>query len=468
MKVRVENLGPLKQAELELGDLTIICGNNNTGKTYATYALFGFLHHWSNMPGGTVTSQQISTLLRDGELRIDVSDSKLTGRILDKACRWYSQELPKVLASKSEHLRDARFHVELGYDELPKVSDRDYEKMVRQGKNTNFLSMRKSANDTELVVTLLADQNTTDIPSDRFIKKLISDSLVEILFDGIFPDPFIASAERTGAAIFRKELNFARNRLLEEMARSGGNVDPVRLLLKSYQDYALPVKVNADFIRNLESISKEDSALLTDHPDFLDDFTDIIGGEYLAGSNDTLYFKPSGGRLKLTMDESSSAVRSLLDTGFYLRHVAKKGDLLMMDEPELNLHPENQRRIARLFARLVNSGIRVFITTHSDYIVKELNTLIMLNLVRPHLKRIAEDEGYRPDELLSPEQVKVYIAKADLVQLKQNSKRSRHPTLVKADVSPDFGISAPSFDESINRMNEIQDAIVWGDMGEDL
>ena len=59
----------------------------------------------------------------------------------------------------------------------------------------------------------------------------------------------------------------------------------------------------------------------------------------------------------------------------------------MIDEPELNLHPDNQRRIARLLARLVNLGIKVFITTHSSYIIKELNTLIMLNRDEPHLKR---------------------------------------------------------------------------------
>ncbi len=41
---------------------------------------------------------------------------------------------------------------------------------------------------------------------------------------------------------------------------------------------------------------------------------------------------------------------------------------------ELNLQLENQRRVARLFARLINVGVKVFVTTHSDYIVKELNT----------------------------------------------------------------------------------------------
>ena len=32
MKVQVKNLGVLRQAEFELGEFTIICGGNNTGK----------------------------------------------------------------------------------------------------------------------------------------------------------------------------------------------------------------------------------------------------------------------------------------------------------------------------------------------------------------------------------------------------------------------------------------------------
>ena len=46
LTVRLKNIGILKQAEFSLGDLTIICGENNTGKTYATYALYSFLKSW--------------------------------------------------------------------------------------------------------------------------------------------------------------------------------------------------------------------------------------------------------------------------------------------------------------------------------------------------------------------------------------------------------------------------------------
>ena len=163
------------------------------------------------------------------------------------------------------------------------------------------------------------------------------------------------------------------------------------------------------------------------------------------------------------MVESSSAVRSLLDIGFYLRHIVQKGELLMVDEPESNLHPANQRRIARLFARLVNLGVKVFITTHSDYIIKELNTLIMLNHDKPHLKRIAEENGYQQSELISSDQVKVYMAREELMPLEEGQKRRRRGhTLVEADIDPVLGIESPSFDKTIDEMNTILEDIVWG------
>jgi len=106
-----------------------------------------------------------------------------------------------------------------------------------------------------LVVTLLAEKGKTKIPQNVIVK-VVGDALKEIIFGRVFPTPFIASAERTGAAIFRKELNFARNRLLEEMTQADKNVDPLDLLFKVYQDYALPVKANVDFTRQLETLVK--------------------------------------------------------------------------------------------------------------------------------------------------------------------------------------------------------------------
>lgn len=455
MKIKVKNLGALKQAEFTLGELTIICGGNNTGKTYATYALFGFLFTWRQILAIEINDDNIQQLLADGVIHLDIQKYvKQAEQIVSKACQVYTQQLPQIFAAPAKRFKKTEFQVNLDIKNIRLT--RKFELTIGSA-NVELFSMTKREESRELVVTLLVEKEKAKIPN-QILKHTIADALKDIIFAEIIPRPFIASAERTGAAIFRKELNFARNRLLEQMGQGNNKIHPMELLFKAYQDYALPIKTNVDFTRELETIVKKSSFIAENHPDILADFADIIGGQYTVTRNDELYYEPNGKRLKLSMDESSSAVRSLLDIGFYLKHEAQIGDLLMVDEPELNLHPENQRRVARLFARLVNLGIKVFITTHSDYIIKELNTLIMLNHDKPHLKRIAEEEGYREVELISSNKIKVYIAEEA-----GKTKTNKCQTLTPADIDPEMGIEARSFDITIETMNRIQEAIVWGE-----
>ena len=459
MKIQIKNLGPLKQAEFSLGDLTIICGGNNTGKTYATYTLFGFLHDWHKLLSIDIQDDKIWQLLNDGVMIMDLQEyTEKAGQILAEGCQKYTKQLSKVFAAPADRFQKTAFQVILDTQHI-RITDKFERKMSTE--NAEIFSITKKEESTELTVTLLAEKEKVKIPSD-VIRAVIADTVKEIIFGHLFPNPFISSAERTGTAIFQKELNFARNRLLDEVSRADKMINPMELLLKDYQNYALPVEMNVEFIRQLESIEKKRSFIAERHPEMLSDFADIIAGDYTVTRNDQLYFVPKGKEIKLSMGESSSAVRSLLDIGFYLRHAAQPGDLLMVDEPELNLHPENQRRMARVFARLVNLDIRVFITTHSDYIIKELNTLIMLNHDKPHLKRIAETEGYRPEELISSDKIRVYIAETALVKSDDNDKETLSQTLTLADTDPELGIEARSFDTTIETMNRIQKEIVWG------
>ncbi len=459
MKVKIKNLGALKQAEFSLGDMTILCGGNNTGKTYATYALFGFLSGWRKVLSVELFPQTVNQLLADGVVHIDINDyARNAANILADGCARYTKHLPMVFAAPEDRFKNSEFVVTIDPNDIQ--LDKQYERRMKAA-NAELFSIVKAEGSRDLVVTLLVEKGKVKIPQDVIVR-VIDDALKDIIFGHVFPNPFIASAERTGAAIFRKELNFARNRLLEEMTQADKNVDPMDLLFKVYQDYALPVKENVDFTRQLETLAKKSSFIDQRYPEVLTDFADIIGGVYTVTKNDELCYIPKGKSVKLTMDESSSAVRSLLDIGFYLKHMAKPGDLLIVDEPELNLHPENQRRVARLFARLVNLDIKVFITTHSDYIIKEMNTLIMLNHDKPHLKRIAKAERYKPEELIVAERIRVYMAEERMVKLDGGRRKTRCQTLTPADIDSELGIEARSFDTTIETMNRIQEEIVWG------
>jgi len=43
MKFTFKNIGYIDEGEVTLGDLTVICGPNNVGKTYLSYSIYGFL-----------------------------------------------------------------------------------------------------------------------------------------------------------------------------------------------------------------------------------------------------------------------------------------------------------------------------------------------------------------------------------------------------------------------------------------
>ena len=74
LKIRLKNLGILKHAEFSLGDLTIICGENNTGKTYTDYTLYGFLHDWRGLIDFGVSDAQVQHLLTDGGIKIELGE----------------------------------------------------------------------------------------------------------------------------------------------------------------------------------------------------------------------------------------------------------------------------------------------------------------------------------------------------------------------------------------------------------
>jgi hypothetical protein len=459
LKFKLRNIGAIKYAEMEIGDLTILCGTNNTGKTYATYALYGFLFFWQDAYSIiTVKHSLVRKLLEEGSIEINIQQFVDSAQeLLRKGCEAYSDRLASVFASSAAHFAESDFSVELNGDDIQPVGD--FERTMGAAKSQLFAISKKEGSSL-VAISLLVEKEKVRIP-EHIVGKIIGDSLKDIVFEGLFPRPFIASAERTGAAIFRKELNFARNRLFEEMGASDKNIDPLELFSKVYSDYAQPIRANVDFTRQLETLSKNDSFISLHHPDLLSRFSDIIGGSYLVTKDEQLYYVPAGKRMRLTMDESSSSVRSLLDIGFYLRHVAHPGDLLIIDEPELNLHPSNQRRLARLFAELVNLGIKVFITTHSDYIIKELNTLIMLYAGGDDLTALANREGYRNTELLDPKRVAAYMA--DYATINTGLKRRvKCQTLLKSSVDPRLGIEVPTFDATIDEMNRIQDEILWG------
>ena len=55
----------------------------------------------------------------------------------------------------------------------------------------------------------------------------------------------------------------------------------------------------------------------------------------------------------------------------------RPSDIIFIEEPEAHLHPENQVKLMKIFARLVNKNVKLFMASHSNYVFNELNNRIL-------------------------------------------------------------------------------------------
>jgi len=460
MKFHFKNLGLLDQVDIELADLTLICGENNTGKTYATYAVYGFLRSWRQILRFLLEDEIDELLKQTREYRIDLSkmfDDKVDS-YLERMGKTYVSRLPRAFATDSNV-----FEHTICVPNTCRATDyvtQPYQSSVQAGPSGKVLAtLKKDAGSTVLDV-LVADPEVLQ-RSFGGLTNFIADAIADLVFAQHLPRVHIASAERTGAAIFRKELDMARTRMLKTLNEIDSKElkrNPLKILQGIETDYAWPVEDNVDFVRQLEDLDKRTGELAKAHPELLTAFDAIIGGSYKVIKQQLVFQAKGAGKQRFTMNEASSCIRALLDVGFYLRCRARAGDLFIIDEPELNLHPKNQRAFARFVARMVNAGIKVFITTHSDYLVKELNTLIMLNQRTEHTRAVQQQNGYDDAELIDPERIRLYMTGFS----KPASGRGKVRTLISATIYPDRGIEVGTFDDTIETMNSIQSEILYG------
>ena len=112
MIIHISNIGAIRQALFKFSKLTIICGDNNTGKTYATYAFHGFLTYFHEIFFIKLERDIIEDLFNNGILNISYKEiSEKRQKFLDEACKEYVQQLHLVFASEKNNFSNSDFKI---------------------------------------------------------------------------------------------------------------------------------------------------------------------------------------------------------------------------------------------------------------------------------------------------------------------------------------------------------------------
>lgn len=452
MKFKVNRLGKIDSTEFELNDLTIICGKNNTAKTYITYTLYGFIKFIDDLKFSVKPFFDEYFKNLDSQNSIQLPISVLNNFLYNDLVKQFSITIPDIFSGNKILFQDSQIniinHLHINNLEINRLSILgSYAIEIIKKPQNDYILVKKTKFESEDVSYNDSDiEHLIQFSLERELKSIIRNDLLKDI-----PRVFISSVERSGISLFQKEITLNRSNIYESIFAKLNSLNENR---NKFNTYPIAIQDNLKFVQRLFFTKQTPSEFILNNNDIIGEFSNLIGGEYILDKdNEEIKFIPTDSNLQLSMIESSSSIRALCDLGIYLKFFAKFGDLIMIDEPELNLHPENQRKLGRLFAKLINKGIKILITTHSDYIIKELSILTIMYHNKDIISNINDISNvkYNESNLISPKKINVFLTEYDNGRI----------ILKPCEIDPYNGILVSSFDDSISDINNIMDELAF-------
>ncbi len=129
-----------------------------------------------------------------------------------------------------------------------------------------------------------------------------------------------------------------------------------------------------DLISKINSPKSDDYNRISDSQKmFMDQISNIIEGKVYYDEKIGDYIFKQNSELKIQSINIASGIKSFGIIQLLIASGAiNPNTLLIIDEPEVHLHPEWQLKYAKLITLLVDSGVYVLISSHSPYMIEAL------------------------------------------------------------------------------------------------
>lgn len=443
--VHVKNFGKIEEASVEVAPLTLFVGDNNSGKSYMMTLIYGLL--------------TMDFLLDDYEIDEDGDTYKHCCEIVKKMIaqeneheyclsldqvRLFENLINEIIESNKDSFLLRLFNKEMSAQKIEitfldncqmkfYISNYGYKPNL---KKISVCPMKRGHEQDVVGYGARTDNFTEDGGGYSFFIKYIMQSMLQ---GGIFDRQnrkciYLPSA-RTGFMLTYKTLI--------------GNAMKEKFTLKKTCKNLL-TKPTSDFLGELSSM--DTSMEIRDYCNVyefmekrvIDGRIDVPG----ALTQDFLY-TPVGEEQSLPLYVTSGVVTEMTPLILVLKYV----DLttLLIEEPEISLHPQLQWQIARVLIRLSNMGLPVFVTTHSDLILQHVNNMIKANEMKDK-EAFLQASDYEKEDLLNRDNIRVY----------QFDVQENYKTKIQQLSCGDYGFEAMTFYDTLEKMSNEIDQIKAG------
>lgn len=450
-ELRVRDFGPIAEATINLRPLTVFVGPSNTGKSFLAILIYAMNRLFSSSRGfarykyrlfesypeittpvrNLISSQDISILLNwvRGLATVEQSIPNQSHRILPEPVAEIIRKHLRGL-SRSSDVIESEFKRCFGIDSLSDIirksaenhttitlqssADRcleqhrsfQYSIKINRDGNVQFQPVIPSktplgyAGDIEPILRRLIDlvpiegekskRNHVDYYSSRLIRDLVDATLAYTLSSASSPAHYLP-ADRTGIMHAHQVVVGAL-----VMRSTTGAIRPQPQL-------PMLSGVLADFLETLLQLGgrrgrprrRSRGAILATRLE-----ESVLGGTVRRDDSSAINFpyptfryRPRGWAESLPLTLASSMVSELAPVVLYLRHIVRPGDLLIIEEPESHLHPAIQVEFTKILTAAVRAGVRIIVTTHSEWILEALANLMRISEL-PETERRIFDVGH--------------------------------------------------------------------------
>lgn len=434
MNIEIKNFGPIDYLKIDLDkDLHLIYGKNAIGKSYVVYCVYCLLK--SLKSDDLAMRESIASMINSNALQLNAFEMLFKDKspILDID---NSESLEKLFMDQvllflnEEMFKEFKNYILNTFSTFKvlknRYSNKDFELIINLSESkiikSIFMHSKNSKSEILEIGVNLFEQKF------EFVKKSPSKNRLKksffVLYDGkktIEAQTMKELSEKFSLFIFQeinkiiREINIGMKDIYFLPASRSG----LYQALNSFASIIAELSQNRFFTKNksieLPALSEPVSDYFIDlstiqrkvvNKDF-ESFANVIEKDILKGKVEfdektkKITYMPTGLDIELNLSEASSMVAELTPLVLYLRHIInhkfksskndsfgffeqknKKGNnVLFIEEPEAHLHPEVQVQLMKVLADLAQNNLKIFITSHSNYMFNELNNLILENKI---------------------------------------------------------------------------------------
>ena len=365
MLLKIENLGMIDRANIEVNGITIIAGDNNTGKSTIGKALFAIFNALCNSEEkikdlrGQELNENIQHICMDyfdKEEYINIGLSlgmQLSNQIMYNKNVNIEDEIKSIINHyqveiSEESLSDLQIKIKNSVDKIMNVSETDLQKEFLQRYflevfNEQINSLFNVNSTMDIVLTIKNRDIKIKFCNDRCIELEVP---YKILHESFYiDDPFIIDSLNINS--------------LSMPFYIGKNISVGQEhLINSIKKYKYNRLKNKNIFASLfaEKSLEEIFAILND----------VVEGNILFQDNN-ISLQSKKFNKPININNLSTGLKAFVILKILLeRNILKEKDVLILDEPEIHLHPKWQMQYAQIIVLLQKFfDLSIIVTTHS-------------------------------------------------------------------------------------------------------